>query len=591
MAIAFKCPNCQQPYKVKDDMAGKRVVCTACKKPVRVPVPAASKAAPAHDADALAAAHLADAPPAPAETAAATITVECPNCIEQVSFPADKAGKQAPCPNCKRIIRVPVPVTGKTDWRTADARPTFAKVQPHADLKDVVSTANMKVVDREALAEAGALRKRQREPMPLRVKIRYGIIAGCVVCLGLIAAFLFRHKQRVERRDDLVATGLGTVQKNPGLPAGVRAETYRAAGEYTLRQPDGKAETAREHLANAHGVLTAAKTIEHPFEKTALLTRIVVTQTGLVGDQPQVRAGARLQWEPTLKELRRTLQAFDNDPGQWEGTILAVRELTRALGLRGAAPEQPAVNVIPARFDNPAEKADAQAAIGLELLGAGEEGQKRAKQIAEQLQNNPDAASQPRAVALLAALRLSDPTSPESPPLAVRVGCAEGFARRGDLEAARAIARRPGSPDDRLQAMVALAAAQPDGADLNDAVKLFAEEFKSRDLPDWPLIHLAQLCAGAKSPDAAKNLNAALAGLSGLSSRSEAVRAWAQMELLQSPHLPATDAAVKAIGPEATMGHLLAWESLARRAPDSANAASEAAKPLAQVGAALGSLK
>ena len=133
MSIAFKCPNCQQPYKVKDDMAGKRVVCTACKQPIRVPAPTAAAAVPAADADALAVAALAEAPAAPAEQSAATITVECPNCIEQVSFPADKAGKQAPCPNCKRVIKVPIPATGKKDWRTADARPTFAKVAPEAE--------------------------------------------------------------------------------------------------------------------------------------------------------------------------------------------------------------------------------------------------------------------------------------------------------------------------------------------------------------------------------------------------------------------------------------------------------------------------
>src|SRR6516164_9140653 len=171
MAIAFKCPNCQQPYKVKDDMAGKKVVCTSCKNPIRVPAPIAAPAVPHHEADALAAAHLTEAP-APAEEAASNITVECPNCMEQVTFPADKAGKQAPCPNCKRVVRVPVPATGRKDWRTADARPTFAKVTPETDLKDVVSTAHMTVVDRESLAEAGALRpKREREPLPLRTKV------------------------------------------------------------------------------------------------------------------------------------------------------------------------------------------------------------------------------------------------------------------------------------------------------------------------------------------------------------------------------------------------------------------------------------
>jgi predicted Zn finger-like uncharacterized protein len=239
MSIAFKCPNCQQPYKVKDDMAGKRVVCTSCKKPIRVPAPVAAPAVPSADADALAVAALAEAPAAAAEVAASTITVECPNCIEQVTFPADKAGKQAPCPACKRIIKVPIPAAGKQDWRTAEARPTFAKVQPTADLKDVVSTANMKIVDREALAEAGALRKREREPLPMRVKVTRGVVIGFVAVAVATGAFFLRGKKSVQNRDGLVEQALKLVKDNTALHVGVRAETYRAAGEYVLAQPDG----------------------------------------------------------------------------------------------------------------------------------------------------------------------------------------------------------------------------------------------------------------------------------------------------------------------------------------------------------------
>src|SRR4051794_14090898 len=102
MAIAFKCPNCQTPYKVKDDMAGRKVVCTACKKGMKVPAPLAGAAGPAPEADPPARPPRAEPPAAPAEQAAYTISVECPNCLETVAFPADKAGKQAPCPNCKR---------------------------------------------------------------------------------------------------------------------------------------------------------------------------------------------------------------------------------------------------------------------------------------------------------------------------------------------------------------------------------------------------------------------------------------------------------------------------------------------------------
>jgi hypothetical protein len=594
MAIAFKCPSCQQPYKVKDDMAGKKVVCTSCKNPIRVPAPIAAPAVPHHEADALAAAHLTEAP-APAEEAASNITVECPNCMEQVTFPADKAGKQAPCPNCKRVVRVPVPATGRKDWRTADARPTFAKVTPETDLKDVVSTAHMTVVDRESLAEAGALRpKREREPLPLRTKVTYVFVGGAVLVLLAVAIFVLRTKTIGGRRGDFLAKAVALVKENTGLPAGVRAETYRAAGEYVLAQPDGKADDARGDLANARAALTPqdGKGVEQPFEKTALLTRIVVTQTGLVGDRDQVRNGLRLEWDPTLRELRHTLAAFDTDPGQWEGTVLGVRALTRALGLRGPSNVPAIVSVVTNRFETPAERADALAAVGLELLAANDAGRKKAEELAALTKDSGTEVIQPRALALQVALKLTEPPAESMLPTAVRVGVAEGLARRGDLDAARAMARRPGNPEDRLQALVAIAAVQAADSDMTDAVKFFADEFKARDLPDWSLFQLAQLCADAKSPEAAKGLHATLTGLSNLSPRSQAVRAWAQMELLQSPHLVVTESAVKSISPETALGHRLAWECLARRTtPGGVDGWPEPVRPLGMVGSALGSIK
>jgi hypothetical protein len=593
MSIAFKCPNCQQPYKVKDDMAGKRVVCTACKKPIGVPAPTAAPAASAHDAEALAVAALAEAPASAAEEAAATITVECPNCIEQVTFTADKAGKQAPCPNCKRVIKVPIPATGKKDWRTADARPTFAKVHPAADLTDVVSTANMKIVDREALLEAGAIRKREREPLPVRTKITGGIIIGVLAVAVALGVWAVTGRRKIERRDDLVQAAIKLVKENAGLPVGVRAETYRAAGEYMLAQPD-QAVAARGQLAEARNVLSAnnAKPFEQPFEKTALINRILLTQTGLVGEQPQIRAGARVDWTTTLKELRYTLAAVDNDPAQWEGTILAVRGLTRSLGLRGATPDQPAIiSVVSQRFNTPFERADALAAVGLELLAAGDAGRKKAEDLAEIIRPIGEAAGAPRVIALLATLQAGNPPTADSSQIGIRVGMAEGLARRGDLDAARKVAEAAGSPEHRFQALVAIAATQPaDSAEVNAAVDFFAQEFKNRDLPDWPLIQLSQICGESKAPDPAKKLNAALAGLTTLSPPSQVRRAWAQMELLRSPHLPATAEAVKAIVPETALAHLLGWEVLGQRtaAPDGA---PEAARPLALVGAALGSMK
>ena len=44
MSITFNCPHCQRPLKVKDELAGKKVKCPGCGKPVAVPQAAATLA-------------------------------------------------------------------------------------------------------------------------------------------------------------------------------------------------------------------------------------------------------------------------------------------------------------------------------------------------------------------------------------------------------------------------------------------------------------------------------------------------------------------------------------------------------------------
>src|SRR5438094_4752476 len=108
MPIKFSCPNCAKSFTVKDQLAGKRANCPACKKPLSVPKPSAASAAPPemHVED-MAAAALMDAPaaPPPPVAEAKTVTFNCPQCDEPVTLSADLEGKQTPCPHCARIIK------------------------------------------------------------------------------------------------------------------------------------------------------------------------------------------------------------------------------------------------------------------------------------------------------------------------------------------------------------------------------------------------------------------------------------------------------------------------------------------------------
>ena len=117
MPIKFRCPNpeCKKPLVVKDELAGKRAACPACKKPLKIPAPAAKPG----DVDALALAALSETPQAAAPVAAPKfVKMECPMCAEAVEFPASEAGKRAQCPLCKNIIKVDNLKEDKPkDWR------------------------------------------------------------------------------------------------------------------------------------------------------------------------------------------------------------------------------------------------------------------------------------------------------------------------------------------------------------------------------------------------------------------------------------------------------------------------------------------
>src|SRR5438105_4269071 len=119
MAIKFACPHCGRPLSVKDELAGKKGPCPACKKIVTIPsststaiqapggvvgfrtgTPPRSAPMSSEDAERAAAEVLAQQQSAP-QPATPTRFVEfpCPHCDEKIKVAADLEGKQAPCPN------------------------------------------------------------------------------------------------------------------------------------------------------------------------------------------------------------------------------------------------------------------------------------------------------------------------------------------------------------------------------------------------------------------------------------------------------------------------------------------------------------
>jgi len=494
MAISFQCPNCHKPYRVKDELAGKRAPCGQCNAVMTVPKPAADPAQ-AHAVEALAKDLLIDEPADDLAAGGGDIALECPFCFEPVTFPPEKGGKQSPCPACRKIIRVPVPATGKpkSDWRTVENNFTMARRDAEAAPEGAWGAAqNQSVVSREALREAKVVVDRKDLAAPNRKPLY--LAASAVLLAAAAGAGWWSWCRWVEgQRVGLVADALkaSTPKSSPGArPTGV----FAAAGEFWLREPQPDLKAAAENFRQARSLAQAA---ESEADKAELWLHVVLGQANLVGDEATADARRALNWEDSQRELRQTLQNFSGLPR--EHAWLAIEELTRRLGSLG--PKRPVVealapNVLPADAD----RAEALACVGLVLAAM------KDAHAAEVLQSAQDAAAalpsdapSPRLIALLLASgqgdlarRMMPEPSSGDPGLPARLAYAEGFARAGELEKALRVARLPGPDEHRMQALALVADANVDG--LEAAAKAVAEYGQKFTLPAWVPLRIARAC-------------------------------------------------------------------------------------------------
>src|SRR5437870_2886835 len=99
MAIVFDCPHCREPYKLRDEYAGKRATCKNpdCRQVIVIPQPSTNGALapPPADVEAAALSALADEAPKSPEQAPAekVIPVTCSYCGHKWTEPMAKAGK------------------------------------------------------------------------------------------------------------------------------------------------------------------------------------------------------------------------------------------------------------------------------------------------------------------------------------------------------------------------------------------------------------------------------------------------------------------------------------------------------------------
>jgi hypothetical protein len=540
MAIKFTCPHCHKALSVKDDsLAGKRAACTGCKKIVVIPKPAPA-AAPAEDVEALAAAALgetrADAGPAPA---AQTIDFECPQCGEPIKMSRDLAGKNAPCPECRRIIKVPMPKTKEgAEWRQKDNLPSIARRDTEPPPEGAWESSRARGVSAQALIEAGLAPKKKRPGLTRRQKVYRGILIGTgVVVAAVVGLFVWKSLSQTKQAE-LVEQADKSADDLPIKTKEAAAEASRAAGEYYLRTGSrDSAEQAQKHFGKARDLLGPPKSLAGP-EADLLLADLAVSQADLGGGDEDVKYGRRLKWDKALGELKATLGHVSSAAGRAHALRLVSRKLIArgraadAIQLAGQATSGKADEDPEAAFEAP----EALAVVGLELFRAGQKDDavKLSGRASGPYAGPEDKAGRPplapSVVALAVALGRPEPKAgqgkgKEQDEEMYAAGRAAGLALKGEAAQARDVPKA--SAEARFRALVMLAEATGDSADVDAAAALLDGDVKlTQPGVPWLVYRLAVVAAKAGPADRVLKL-ADHAAEPGLKARAqlEAVRA------------------------------------------------------------------
>jgi tetratricopeptide (TPR) repeat protein len=467
--IRIRCPNpkCRKPLGVKDELAGRKVACPACKHRLVIPVP---KAAPAN-LEEFATQALSDEPKPATKPVAPPQTVDfnCPYCDEALHLQAEFAGTQHPCPECRRIIKVPeLKVEKPKDWRELTKKGAAAYLKSNGDDLEGVQGDVRTKVSTTALMEAGAVDKAPAPPPSLAARARriaWGV--GSLTLALLVAWGIYQARSgAVSKR--ILANTLAEIKKpDSKIPPLARAELLRGIGAVELKQ--GRRKEALEAYLQARALADAeAKT--DPIGHDLFLLSLALDQVNLSGSDDDVLHHRRYDWEKVLLELKDTVEKIRSADAQgWTA---------RLLGTRLAAAGKPEMGVQLARGSRDPAKDPKVKMLQVALILA---------------TNDADN--------IKFAHELLPPPSASRPlDFLTRAAYAEGFARQGKLDDALKLVKERGGPFDRLEAALAVIWALGDDPKgiapfVEEAVKAAGELKQS--VPTWHALQLLRVSAFA----------------------------------------------------------------------------------------------
>jgi hypothetical protein len=318
MAITFSCLHCKKTISIKDHFAGKKGLCPKCRKPVVVPMQSTASAArpTLGDAELEAMAMEAVAQKPADQTNGAVVEHTCPYCDANLRFPADLAGRNAPCPECKRVIKVPqLAATGPRDWRKPEtqAGPSGAKLS-ESELRakqEWASQAAPANVSRQALLEAKVLPV-ERERLTVGQWVRGGVVAAVVLfaVIGGVAWYSGFRQDRLEERAFAIAEKAAAGQQ-AGWPAELQAQYQAYLGLYYHRTGKLDEKGRRGSQIRFQMARQAADRIVDPVERAEVIREVLsgMLETGVDTDEMAALLGqtppeAR---EAVIAELSRRL--------------------------------------------------------------------------------------------------------------------------------------------------------------------------------------------------------------------------------------------------------------------------------------------
>ncbi len=563
---------------------------------------------PPVDVEAEAAALFAEGENAGPAAAPATVDFTCPYCDTELHLPAELAGKKSPCPNpeCRRILKVPeLTKTDPKDWRKANVLgPTGAKPTTGPAPEGAWSSTERTYASGQALREAGVITKRAK-PRTLAQKLFRPVLAATAVLVLGGGGWWWYSAWAAGRETRALQEALDYAHSDAGRQqVGVigQAVLLKEAGDYFLRtgQPaveesflhkgrQGCGVLARNHYGQALALLTQ---IPADSERDAALAELAAAEVGLGGDplSDDVRAELRIPWDEVQNRVRATLSAMG--PG---GRLDALRAVARRFIAGGRADR-----VLPLTgqvYSSPeADKAEALAAVGLELLGVGDADRagKAADQALAPYAGKKPPPVRPAVIALAMALKKPVPKAGKGPDERADhfIGETEGLARLGQWDDARKKAQTATfGPNPQLRALVGVAAAAVDakaphaGSDVEAALAFVKGQVRNWAPLAWELRRLGDL--GQRAGLSEERLRALAEANPDAALRGRGQLAAFTMQMTGTKEAVEDGAAEQAVGRSASQ--LLAVEALARhntrRDPDWAKGVAAWEQPRRPFGA------